>query len=168
MQLTTVMKNVRLAYELLPPEMASDRANVCLLANGLQESRFTDRYQIVNGGGKGPARGFWQFERGSSVSRAGVYGVFLHQASREHLRKACAYLVIPFDPQSIWEAIEYNDVLAALVARLLMFTDPRALPLIGDEVGAWDFYLRTWRPGKPHPDTWADCYKRAVLAVKEV
>src|SRR5690606_35531315 len=56
------------AYALLPSRMDSDRATVMLLAIGLQESRFEHRRQI-----KGPARGFWQFERGG-----GVRGVMTH------------------------------------------------------------------------------------------
>ncbi len=34
-------------------------------------------------------------------------------------------------------------------ARLLLWTDAKPLPAIGDEQGAWDYYLRNWRPGKP-------------------
>ena len=26
---------------------------------------------------------------------------------------------------------------------------------VDDADGAWECYLRTWRPGKPHPETWA-------------
>lgn len=49
------------------PSMDSTEARVMLLAIGLQESRFINRFQIVQGkpGAKGPARGFWQFEQGA-------------------------------------------------------------------------------------------------------
>ena len=51
--------------------------------------------------------------------------------------------------------IERDDVLACGVARLLFFTDPLRLPAVGDTASAWDLYARrTWRPGKPHRQTW--------------
>ena len=59
------------------------------------------------------------------------------------------------DPDAIYAALEYDDVLAAGVARLLLWTDPKALPPVGDVDAAWALYLRTWRPGKPKPDSWA-------------
>src|SRR5690606_12884686 len=40
-----------------------------------------------------------------------------------------------------------DDVLAAAFARLLLWTNPSLLPFIGDEEGAWQAYLREWRPG---------------------
>src|SRR5690606_38643231 len=67
------------AYALLPSRMDSDRATVMLLAIGLQESRFEHRRQI-----KGPARGFWQFERGR-----GVRGVLTHPATAALAREVC-------------------------------------------------------------------------------
>lgn len=48
---------------------------------------------------------------------------------------------------AVWQAIERDDVLACALARLLLYTDPSRLPDLGDEAGAWDLYLRTWRPG---------------------
>ncbi|WP_447751835.1 hypothetical protein [Pseudomonas nicosulfuronedens] len=51
----------------------------------------------------------------------------------------------------MWAAIEHDDILAACMARLLLFTDPARLPALGDESGAWDMYLRVWHPGKPRP-----------------
>ncbi len=149
------------ALALLPAAMDSPRARVMLLANGLQESRFEHRRQI----GGGPARGFWQFERGTKASRGGCWGVYLHAASSKHLRMLCEARGVRFEPDAIYLAIEHDDVLAAGVARLLLWTDPRRLPAIGDVSGAWDLYLRTWRPGKPHPRTWAGLYSRAAAEV---
>ncbi|MCV6902125.1 MAG: hypothetical protein NTT76_05400, partial [Achromobacter xylosoxidans] len=57
------------ALALLPAGMDTQAAHVMLLAIGLQESRFTHRQQIG-----GPARGFWQFEKGTRASRGGVWG----------------------------------------------------------------------------------------------
>ncbi|MNL86831.1 hypothetical protein D3C87_2157110 [compost metagenome] len=56
-------------------------------------------------------------------------------------------------------------MLAAGVARLLLWTDPKTLPSIGDVDAAWALYLRTWRPGKPHPQTWPALHALAVAEV---
>jgi hypothetical protein len=64
------------AAELLPPAMMkSPRAWAMLLAIGLQESKFLHRRQVVDAKKHtfGPARGFWQFERGG-----GTAGVLQH------------------------------------------------------------------------------------------
>ena len=47
-----------------------------------------------------------------------------------------------------------------------LWTDPKALPPVGDVDAAWALYLRTWRPGKPKPDSWAGLYQRAMAAVQ--
>lgn len=54
-------------------------------------------------------------------------------------------------------------MLAAGLARLLLYTDPARLPGLGDEEGAWQLYLRTWRPGAFTRGTAA---KRAELRQK--
>lgn len=141
---------------LLPPSMDSREARVMLLATALQESRFEDRYQKLNGGGKGPARGFWQFERG------GVRGVLMHAATTELLHGVCLSLGVQCDTMPIWQAIETDDLLAVCVARLLLLTDKKRLPLVGDAAGAWAYYERNWRPGKPRPESWPALYARAV------
>lgn len=152
------------ALSLLPAQMDSPEARVMLLAIGLQESRFMHRFQVVAGkpGAKGPARGFWQFERG------GVGGVVRHKASQFWLSHVCAKRGVPFDAAAIWNAIETDDVLAAGVARLLLFTDPRRLPAVTDVEGAWNLYaIRTWRPGKPHRHTWDEFHAQARAQVTE-
>ena len=152
------------ALALLPAAMDTPEARVMLLAIGLQESRFEHRYQVVQGrpGAKGPARGFWQFELGTRASRGGVWGVYLHQASRYWLSAVCAARGVAFEPRAVWERLEHDDVLAAAVARLLLFTDAQRLPASWDAVGAWDLYARrTWRPGRPHRHTWDAFHARA-------
>ena len=149
------------ALALLPARMDSPAARVMLLAIGLQESRFEHRRQIG-----GPARGFWQFEKGSRASRGGVWGVFLLVASKDHLAALCKARSVACDPDAIYAALEYDDVLAAGVARLLLWADPKVLPAIGDGEAAWSLYLRTWRPGKPHPQTWPDFYCQVVAQVQ--
>ncbi|KWR74220.1 hypothetical protein ACUXAV_000181 [Cupriavidus metallidurans] len=150
------------ALRLLPPAMDTVKARVMLLAIGLQESAFAARRQA----GNGPARGFWQFELGTPQSRGGVWGVFLHVASRPHLERLCLARRVAFQPEAIHRAIEVDDVLAAGVARLLLFTDPFALPSVTEQQAAWDLYARTWRPGKPHPKNWPANHARAVAEVQ--
>jgi hypothetical protein len=136
----------------LPRAMESDAARVMLLAIGLQESRFQYRFQKIAGRPyeKGPARGFWQFERGG-----GVRGVMNHQFTRVQAEFACKRHGIPFDDVVIHDKIETDDVLAATFARLLLWADHRPLPLVNaTHDAAWDCYIRNWRPGKPHRDTW--------------
>ncbi|WKB53032.1 hypothetical protein [Eleftheria terrae] len=150
------------ALALLPDAMDSNQARVMLVAVGLQESRL--RYRRQNGGG--PARGLWQFERGTLESQGGVWGVYLHRASRFWLNELCKARRVDFDPDFIYDSLEDDDVLAAGVARLLLFTDPHPLPAVTDELGAWDLYAkRTWRPGKPHRSTWAGFHRAAREAV---
>lgn len=155
-----VAKAVAEALGLLPPQMTSDRAKVQLYATGLQESRFVHRRQIG-----GPARGYWQFELGTRESRGGVWGVYLHDKSKVLLANLCAKRGIPFSPPAIYAAIENDDVLAAGLARLMYWTVPTSLPELGDQQGAWNAYVKTWRPGKPHPGTWAECYATAMAAL---
>ncbi|MFM9932832.1 hypothetical protein [Achromobacter xylosoxidans] len=158
---TIVSDALNPALALLPERMDTPAARVMLLAIGLQESRFLHRRQIG-----GPARGFWQFEKGTRASRGGVWGVFLHAASKDHLAALCKARSVACDPDAIYAALEYDDVLAAGVARLLLWTDPKALPPVGDTEAGWALYLRTWRPGKPHPQTWPDLYRQAAAQVQ--
>ncbi len=126
------------ALLLLPAKMESQQAVVMLLAIGLQESHFEYRRQL----GNGPARSFWQMERGG-----GVHGVLTHRASAACAAVICAHQGVEPNDMAVWQAIERDDVLACALARLLLYTDPARLPALGDETGAWDLYLRTWRPG---------------------
>lgn len=144
------------AMELLPSRMDSDRARVMLLAIGLQESRLTHRRQIG-----GPARGLWQFERGG-----GVRGVLNHKASRSYALEVCDERGVKPTMDAVYSALEHDDVLAACFARLLLWTDPPPLPLIPHAPAAWSLYLRTWRPGRPHRQTWDALYREAVAAVE--
>lgn len=140
------------ALAIMPKHLDSAGARLMLLAIGLQESRFTHRRQTG-----GPARGFWQFERGG-----GVAGVYRHHLTHDMLRGLCHDRDVSFDIAPIYEQLEHDDVLAAGVARLLLYTDPKPLPKIGDQKTAWDYYERNWRPGKPHPETWPALYAQAV------
>lgn len=150
------------AYALLPARMASTDATVQLLATGLQESRFEHRRQM----GNGPARSFWQFERGG-----GVKGVMSHPSSADQMRALCDARGVPFTAMDVWTAMETDDVLAAGASRLLYWTDPKPIPSAANTGGdawaqaGWALYLRTWRPGKPHPETWAAYHMAARRAL---
>lgn len=133
------------ALALLPAKMDTAEARLMLLAIGLQESRFIDRRQLVGRPPRpvGPAKSFWQAEQGGGMVR----GVRTHSATRDLAAQLCRTRGVVADDAAIWNAIERDDVLAAGLARLLLWTDPGRLPALGDEDGAWQLYLRTWRPG---------------------
>lgn len=163
MPLAEVIETIlRPALLQLPPFMTSDRAELMVLTTGAQETNFMYRRQM----GNGPARGFWQFELGTRASRGGVWGVYLHQASAPHLRMLCALHKVDFLPEAIHAALEFDDVFACGVARLLLLTDAAPLPQVGDVQGAWRCYAeRTWRPGKPHPEKWPGYYQASINAL---
>jgi hypothetical protein len=159
--LTDVVKTaIEPALAILPSAMDTREARVMLLAIGLQESRFMLRRQVG-----GPARGFWQFEEGTKMSRGGVWGVYLHDSSRYWLDRLCASRGVLFQPDVIYRMLDTDDVLAAGVARLMLFTDPKRLPSVTDTDGAWALYLRTWRPGKPRRDSWNALHEQARIEV---
>ena len=143
------------ALSLLPDHMTSPEAELMMLAIGLQESRFEHRHQIG-----GPAHGFWQFELGG-----GVRGVLTHSSSRDYARSLCAARGVSPSASSVFAAIEHDDILAAGFARLLLWTDSRPLPATGEVQEAWRYYIRNWRPGKPHEKTWAPLYAEAMEEV---
>lgn len=150
------------ALDLLPRRMTSPRARILMLAIGYQESRFTDRWQIVDlrdRGRKGPARGFWQFET------TGCAGVLSHRASAHWAAAICTERRVAPSAREVWHAVEQDDVLAAAFARLLLWTDAQPLPAERDVQGAWDCYIRTWRPGKPHRHTWDALHAEAARLV---
>ena len=139
------------AFMVLPSDMRSTAARRLLLAIGWQESRFTHRVQVG-----GPARGYWQFEQAG-----GVRGVLGHQKSRDVAREALRALGYRHEPTPFgcYAAIEHNDVLACVFARLLLWTLPDRLA--EDEANGWRQYIAAWRPGKPHAHTWPTAWSEA-------
>lgn len=148
------------AFKLLPAKMDSDAARVMLLAIGLQETAFECRYQKTNDPQKkGPAKGFWQNERGG-----GVVGVMTNAATEEYAKTLAKARRIPFDSTLIHARLEEDDILAAGWARLILWADPRPLPGVdADHETAWQCYYRNWKPGKPHREKW-DAYHAAARA----
>lgn len=136
------------AFALLPERLDSPEARGQVMAIGMHESKFLARRQYQNG----PARGFWQFERDG-----GVKGVLRHEASHflaEHALAVLGYSALA-TPAEIHAALEHNDVLAAVFARLLLWTDPHPLPRPGDSIAGWTLYHSAWRPGKPRVNDWS-------------
>lgn len=137
-----------------------DRARVLLTAIAGQESNWAARVQS----GNGPAHGFWQFER-----VGGVVGVLSNKASTQLAHNACdaAGIECGGGSPAVWEllATEKGDHLATAFARLLLWTDANPLPDVHRINGAWDYYVRNWRPGKPSRARWAGVYPQAVAAV---
>ena len=130
-----------------------------VLAIALQESNLAHRRQLTAAGEEaGPAASFWQFEVGG-----GCRGVLKHAELGPIMTKICDAYNVSADPQALWEAMRYQDIVAAAAARLLVYSLPDKLPSTADE--GWKQYTEAWRPGKPHPDRWQNCW---VIATKTV
>lgn len=133
-----------------------DSARVLLMAIAGQESFWKERRQVP----VAYARSYWQFERGG-----GVAGLFGHVATRLKLGTVCAACDVPYDPDTVFEAMAWHDMLACAMARLLLYSDAAALPPVGDKEAAWQYYLRNWRPGAPHRHTWDARYDASIAAI---
>jgi hypothetical protein len=141
--------------EVVPKAFDTPAAEVMLLSIALQESACKYRFQI-----KGPARGFWQFER-----RGGFRGVLQHSSSKPIIEDLLLAAALPLDEEQLWGALPYSELAQVFFARLLLWTVPKPLPPIGEQQTAWKYYENTWRPGKPHPLAWAKNYTAAMDAV---
>ena len=137
------------SLRILGTKYDSPEARQLLAAIAFQESNFEHRHQIG-----GPAHGFWQFEHGG-----GVKGVMNFPTTKHAAQKVCKEQGVQFESKAVFDAIEKNDLLACCFARLLLWTDPRPLPT--DSTDCWDYYIRNWRPGKPHPHRWVDAWEKA-------
>ena len=142
--------------EVLPGKFDSPEAEVMLLAIGQQESRFETRQQYG-----GPARSFWQMEK-----HGGVENVIESESTAAYARMACAHRRVRPTVDSVFAVLGDDDLLGCAFARLDLYANPHPLPALGSPNAAWDYYIATWRPGKPHPATWAANYARALAAVR--
>ena len=158
MDLRTLRRSIiEPALLLLPAKMESPQAVVMLLAITRQEDPEQRRRQWPTG----PARSLWQAEQGGGM----VTGLLRYRVEsiRELATGLCVVRGVAPAAADVWEAIEHDEILAAGLARLLLYTDPARLPALGDEAGAWDLYLRTWRPGAYSR---GDAAQRAALRKK--
>ncbi|WP_431482226.1 hypothetical protein [Pseudomonas solani] len=126
------------ALTILPVKMTGRAAELQLLATTLQEDPKQRRRQWPTG----PARGLWQFEQGGGVS-----GVLRHKNTRQYAVTLCDERNVRPVAELVHARLEHDDILAAGFARLLLWSDPLALPAPGEVEAGWQLYLRTWRPG---------------------
>ena len=135
------------AARLLPPTFSTPDTATLMLAIGLQESEFAARRQHG-----GPARSFWQYE-----VTGGCWDLLHRPAARGHMRDVLALLQYSatLDEVDLHTAMEHNDILAAVGARLLLRTIPDPVPSLDAHPDvSWDQYMRTWRPGAPRRAHW--------------
>lgn len=140
----------------LPGELDSPEARVMLLAVALQESGLRTRVQDNSG----PARGFWQFERG------GVIAVLDNSVSMQGMRDLCRSFAVAPIPSDVYYTLTQDDVFACGVARWYLRCDPHPLAELGDADDAWLGYQVSWGPGQPKPEAWAANYGAALAAVR--
>jgi hypothetical protein len=138
--------------EVMAPKFDSPSARIQLLTTGLQESRFIYRVQV----GGGPAYSFWQEEPN------GVKAVLNHVVVGPILIDACNRLGVASDWETVYREVITNDELACVVARLILYADSNPLPKVGDSDGAFNYYIRNWRPGAYARGT--QTQKDAILA----
>jgi hypothetical protein len=139
------------ALALLPGRMDTPEARAMLLATGLQESDFNARIQGGRGTrpGTGPARGFWQFERAGGVTE-----ILTAPTTAAIVVPICRMFLFDPKPDVVHSVLAYHDVLACVFARLLLYRDPRPMPVETETAKGWSIYLRNWRPGAPRRDAW--------------
>ena len=149
-------------YSLLPPAMNTPAASALLVSIGLQETNFEARRQVVDFSPfrYGPARSFWQFER-----NGGLLEVCTHRHTRAELDAVLCALSYREgaikDLDEMMTIITHNDIVATAAARLLLWIVPARLPQRNEAAAAWLQYLKGWKPGKPHEQTWSGYFKRA-------
>lgn len=137
---------------LLPSYMTCDCSRVILMSIAGQETNWAARIQS----GGGPAHGYWQFQI------EGVNEVIEKQGPLANA--VLKTLDIPIT--EAYAAVQYNDLVACVFARLLLWNDPAALPAWGDLAGSFGYYNRNWRPGKPDQTRWGPAYSSSMNAIQ--
>lgn len=141
-----LVDDIDAGLSLLPEKMRDARARVLLFATNRQENPNRSPRQIISKDGKlvaeGPAVGDYQFEKGGAV-----VDVMTRATSRTLAGQVLALRGVQPSTTAVFKALQTDPVLAAALARLNYYNDPKALPDLGDESGNWALYLRTWRPG---------------------
>lgn len=142
---------VRPMLKLLGDKYQGEKAEVMLLAIAGQESGLRTRQQV-----KGPALSLWQIEPRTA------YSVFSRWEYGAGVLSRMGVTV-----SSLTERLTTDDDVGCILARGLLWLNPRPLPEVGSPEHAWEYYAETWRPGKPRPEAWAEHYAAAVKAVGE-
>lgn len=150
---------------LLAPRWDTHSSHVLLLAIALHESGLKHRHQI-----NGPALGWWQFEPSGGIKQILTTSAPARRALED----------FGFNPHNFTEvcsAVEFNDTISTIFARLLLFSDPFPIPAapaaqIADPhdpspyaKGSFNYYNRTWQPGKPREEDFYKSLNRALLAL---
>lgn len=155
-----IRESINPALQLLPPVMDSISARIQLCATAVQESRIEVRKQI-----KGPAVSFYQFEK------IGIQDVLERATSAQHAKKICDVFDVAPEVNAIYALMQKpeGDILASAFARLNYWNDRAPLPshtapVSVREAAAWAYYIKVWRPGKPHLSSWPMAYWRAYGA----
>lgn len=149
-------KIIEPALATLDPKMDSPEARLMLPAIALQESGLAARQQVG-----GPARGLWQFEHN------GVLAVMHNSRTADIVFHWCDANGVTYGSNTIYERLDQDDELACVFARLLLWSDTRPLPEIGDCMSAFNCYERNWRPGRPSYTRWkASAYPQALAALQ--
>lgn len=156
LSLSTVHKRIIIpALSLFDPYLASKDAIVLLLIIGYVESGYATRLQV-----NGPAKGFWQCEIESVVN------LFNETFFVQTLPTLASHFNVECNALSFFDQLPENDQLACCVARMNLETNPLQLPPAGAVLDSYQYYLNTWRPGKPSKTRWINSYKRVIDYVK--
>lgn len=145
---------------------ANSRAARCMeAAICLRESDGVHRIQLSASGRplQHLARGLWQFELTGGVAE------ICEHPKLAWCRAAIKALGYSINPEELHKAIGYDQFLAAVMARGLLWIDPARLPEPVEESvdEAYAYYIRRWRPGKPRPEKWPANWLAAVRATRE-
>jgi hypothetical protein len=137
----------------LGPPYGSLEAEIMLLAIAGQESGCGTRCQAAGG----PARSVWQIEPATAAAVLGRW-----PAGRSALAELLLWPAWT-DRDALAQGLQWSELGAAVIARGILWLEPRPLPALGDLAAAWAYYAEhTWRPGRPCPGTWPDAYGRAL------
>lgn len=140
------------------PPVSRDAA-MFLLAVAITETDLACRCQVLAGGTPGPAHSWFQFEQG------GVRGVLQHDKSGPLAVRLCGLVHVVPSAAAVWRAIEGHDLLATAFARLLLWTDPKRVPV--NVLEGWDCYAyRLWRPGKPDRERFGRAWATAADTIR--
>lgn len=129
------------------------------LAAAMVESGLVEREQRRGG----PARSLWMFENGPRSALAGLWG---HKRLGDYARSVAATFGLGTTRTILFSRLPYCDQGACALARLLALSDPRRLPVFGDETACYSYYDDLWRPGVKRPDDWSRLYPLAAEAVR--
>ena len=133
-------------------------SHVLLLAIAGQETNYRTRLQQPIDF----AHGWFQFELGGATK-----GVLSNSATSIIAKRLCANYNLVATPKAVWTTLgkPEGDNLAVGFARLLLWSDPKPLPAVGDEDAAYATYIKNWGPGKPDRARWRMVYPQAMKVI---